>query len=56
MTPSTPTAETIPLRWEDLRRLQKLAAQRDEPVEATALFLIHEGVYTHGADRPSFLP
>lgn len=41
------TATEIPLRWEDLRRLQKFAARRDETINAAALFLIHEGVYTH---------
>lgn len=48
-------AEDIVLRWEDLRRLQKLAAERKETVVQTALFLIQKGVYTHDTPKASLL-
>lgn len=38
--------EDVVLRWEDLRRLQKLAESRKETVADAALFLIQKGVYT----------
>ena len=44
-------AEDIVLRWEDLRRLQKLAEERKETVVQTALFLIQKGVYTPTAQK-----
>ena len=48
-------ATEIPLRWEDLRRLQKFAARRDETIDDAALFLIHKGVYTCPEATPFIL-
>lgn len=48
-------AEDIVLRWEDLRRLQKLAEARKQTVADVAIFLIHEGVYTPADQKPALL-
>lgn len=54
-TVSPAVEEDIVLRWEDLRRLQKLAESRKETVADAALFLIQKGVYTPTAQKASSL-
>ena len=47
--------EDIVLRWEDLRRLQKLAEARKQTAADVAIFLIHKGVYTRPDQKPVIL-
>lgn len=54
-TVSPAVEEDIVLRWEDLRRLQKLAEARKQTVADVATFLIHKGVYTPVDQKPVIL-